>query len=98
MTWRITWSEALHADLDIAGPELFDRAGHAVLRFAETGEGKAYPVDIDGLVWRFFVPGGQVHVRVNLETDTLEVIQIAPDAPLPRAAPLLDEPDKGDDD
>jgi hypothetical protein len=45
MTWRIAWSEALHADLDIAGPELFDRAGHAVRRFAEKGEGKAYPVD-----------------------------------------------------
>ena len=67
-------------------------------RFVEKGEGKAYPVDVDDLVWRFFVPGGQVTVRVDLEADTLEVIQIAPDAPLPRVAPLLDEPDKGDDD
>jgi len=98
MTWRVAWSEALRADLDVAGPELFESAGAAVRRFAEKGEGKAYPVDIDASVWRIFVPGGQVYVRANLTADLLEVLRIVPDAPLPVVAPLLDEPDDEDDD
>jgi hypothetical protein len=58
MSWCVTYRDSLRADLDIAGPELFQRAGDAVRAFAERGEGKAYPVDVDSSVWTFFVPGG----------------------------------------
>ena len=29
MSWRVAWPTDLRADLDIAGPELFERAGSA---------------------------------------------------------------------
>ncbi len=98
MIWKVRFSEALRADLDAAGPALFERAGAAVLRFAERGEGTAYPIDVDASVWRFFVPGGQVYVRADLDADVLDVMRIVPDQPLPTVEPLLDKPDDEDDD
>jgi hypothetical protein len=92
MIWRIRLSSArLRADLDACGHDLFQRAGEFVRAFAERGEGKAYPVDIDASVWRLFVEGGQVLVRVALDVDELEVLRVIPDEPLPPAEPLLDE-------
>jgi hypothetical protein len=75
-----------------------ERAGAAVLGFAEGGDGRAYPVDVDASVWAFFVPGGRVLVFANLDADELVVLRILPDQPLPNVAPLLDEPDDRDDD
>jgi hypothetical protein len=98
MTWRVAWPPWLRADLDAAGPELFDRAGDAVRAFAERGEGKAYPVDMDSSVWRFFVEGGQVYVHLDMQADVLEVMAIVPDNPLPVVEPLLDEPEDDDSD
>jgi hypothetical protein len=92
MSWRVVWPTDLRADLDIAGPELFEHAGSAVHAFAERGDGKAYPVDVDGSVWRFFVPGGQVYVRADLDADTLEVMAVVPNNALPMVTPLLDDP------
>ena len=92
MTWRVEYSPALRADLDVAGPELFQRAGDVVRAFVERGEGTAYTLDADASVWRFFVPGGQVYVRADLDADVLEVMAVVPDNPLPVVAPLLDDP------
>src|SRR5580693_5731246 len=98
MTWRITSSAALRADIRAVGYDLAERALGAVRRFAETGEGKAYPVDIGASVWRLFVPGGQVLLHADVDADALEVLRILPDDPLPFVVPLLDEPADEDDD
>jgi hypothetical protein len=98
MSWRVTYRDSLRADLDIAGPELFQRAGDAVRAFVERGEGKAYPVDVDSSVWTFFVPGGRVLVFADLDADELAVLRILPDRPLPALVPLLDVPEDDDSD
>jgi hypothetical protein len=41
MTWRVVIPDELRADLETAGPDLFQRAGAAVRTFAERNEGKA---------------------------------------------------------
>jgi hypothetical protein len=97
MTWRITWSDALDEDIRVASPDLVERAGRAVLAFAERGEGRAYALSVDACVWAFFVPGGRVLVLADLHADELVVLRILPDQPLREIAPLLDEPDDVDD-
>ena len=69
-----------------------------VYRFAENAEGNAYPVDIDGCVWRIFVPGGCAIVRANAETDTLHFLRILSHDPSLTFQPLLDEPEGDEDD
>jgi hypothetical protein len=96
MSWRVAFSIALRADIHIAGPALAESAIGTVLRFAEKGEGTAYPFHLDASVWRFFVPGGTVYVRAH--GDVLEVLRIIPDHPLPVVTPLLDEPEDDDGD
>ena len=97
MTWRVAFDDALDADLQIVSYELAATACEAVYRFAESGEGRAYPLDVDATVWRIFVPGGYAVVRAN--ADTLDFLRIFPDDPAPTFQPLLDAPEsEGDED
>jgi hypothetical protein len=98
MSWRVDLDDALDADLRVVTFELGTAACEAVHRFAERGEGTAYPVDIDASLWRIFVPGGFALVRADTEADVLRFLRIIPDHPLAHIAPLLDDPEGGEDD
>jgi hypothetical protein len=99
MTWRVTSSTApaLRADLDVAGPDVFHRAGEAVRAFAERHEGTAYPLEPGSSFWRFFVPGATVLVFADVDADELVILRILPDTPLPAVTPLLDVPEDDED-
>lgn len=99
MTWKVSFDAALDADLQVVSFELAHAASRAVLRFAETSVGTAYPIDIDSSLWRFFVPGGFALVRADPETSTLRFLRIVASEEQAPFEPLLELPelDQGED-
>jgi hypothetical protein len=94
MIWPVIWTPEAEADLLTAHFETAAQVGEAVRRWAETGDGFTEPFEGDMIC--VLAPGGVAIVRLDVTRGAI-VLRVAPDQPLPFVAPLLDEPDDGDD-
>jgi hypothetical protein len=96
MIWPVVWSHEAEADLLFIHFETVHAIAEAVRLWAETGGGYAELVEGDRIC--VLAPGGAAVVAVDEARGAIVVFRVVADSPLPFVAPLLDEPDDGDDD
>ena len=97
MRWEVAWTLESDRDLYAVGFVIGSSVGHAVRRWAATGEGWTEPSSEDHI--RVLAEGGYAIVAVDLERRLVSVLRVVADHPLAHVAPLLDEPEgDGEDD
>jgi hypothetical protein len=100
MTWKLSWTRRSDADILAMHYEVSDAIVRVLLAFRVDGSDHAWMVhEHDGTILACVRhQGGHAIVRIDEVAETVVVLRIVPDEPLPYRAPLLDETMPEDED